>query len=506
MRFPLLYVLPVLTVLPGLTPAAEMPAAADSKPAVGALTLTTALELALAKNFTIQAAHFDPQIARAGQLQASGAFDPVFSANFYTSDGVGTTSADPLSNRPPAFYNVKVDSFEASLGGQLPFGLNYAFVANSQNQRGSFNNYADSFFSFGGIRLSQPLLRGLGFGPNLAGVRVARANRAIAEASFRQAVIDTITRTINVYSNLYFAQRAHQNAVRSRELADALLRENRRRLEVGSMSSADVTMADARVARLDDGVLQAERAMRDAQNLLRTLISSETRPEVDTPLAITPPAVRPLPTLDKVADLNRAFDARPDYRQALQNVKRAELNVANTRSQALPQVDLVGSYGYNGAGSNFSQSYRDLRTKNTDSWSAGAVVNLPLPLREGRGRFRAAKLTLAQAKVNLQRLEQSIVVEVANAAGQIENTAQRVEATRRARELAQQSLVAEEKRLQVGQSTTFTVLQFQDLLTAAQLSEDRAIADYSIALADYDRAIGTTLDVHGIKLDEPNGR
>jgi len=504
MRLVLLLLLPFPWLYPAALYSEEPAPPVPAAPAAAAvpLSLTEAVRLALAKNFTIEVARYEPLIAQARQVEAGGAFDPVLASRYTAANGVGTVDSNPLSNTPPAFYTVKNDTLETSLGGQLPFGLNYSLVGSVNNQRGSYNSFADSFYTFGGIRLRQPLLRGLGFGPNLVGIRLARANRAIADAGFRQAVTDTVTRTITVYNNLFFAQRAYQIAVHSRELAAALLRENRRRLEVGSMSSADVTIAEARVARLVDGVLQAERDLHDAQNYFRALITSDTHPAVETPLVIEPPLERPAPTLDKAADLARALAHRPDYQQAQQNVRRAEVSLAESRSRVLPQVDLVGSYGYNGAGTSFDQSYRDARTGNTSSWTAGAELNLPLTLREGRGKYRAAKLTLAQARAALGQAEQGIVVEVANAAGQIETTARRVEANRQARGLAQQSLSAEEKRLQVGQSNTFTVLQFQELLSYAQMAEDRAIADFNIALASYDRAIGATLAVHGIELTE----
>jgi outer membrane protein TolC len=89
---------------------------------------------------------------------------------------------------------------------------------------------------------------------------------------------------------------------------------------------------------------------------------------------------------------------------------------------------------------------------------------------------------------------------VGNAAGRIESAARRVEAARLGRRLADESLVAEQKRLQVGQSSTFTVLQFQEVLARAEISEYRAIADYNQALAEYNRQIGTTLDVHAVVL------
>lgn len=497
MRFLLLCI--VLGLALSSFAAAPETVAAPAEPAP--LTIDDAIAQVLAHNFTITSARFEPQIARARQISAAGAFDPSLNASFYRADD-RTAAYDPLVGLRSPLAIEKSDTFEVSLGGKLPFGLQYALVGNSANIRTTYGLLNDNYQTFGGIRLTQPLLRGFGFGANLAGVRLARAQRGLAQAAYHQAVVDTITRTVAAYNNLYFAQQSHQNALRSKQLAEVLLRENRRRVEVGAMAPADVTIAAARVARIDDGLIQSERALADARNLMFTLLTTETRPATDQPLRIAPPPVDPTPTPDRSADLARAFARRPDYRQAQESIRRAQADLGDSRSAALPQIDLVGSYGYNGAGRSLDAAYHDTRSKNTPAWTAGAVLSIPLPMRDGRGRVLASKLTLAQARTELARFEQQIAVEVANAAGQIDATSRRIEATRRARNLADESLVAEQKRLQVGQSDTFTVLQFQDLLSYAEQSEYRAVADYNIALAEYDRAIGGTLARHAVTLDE----
>ncbi len=491
----------LLCTLLGLVVSFPAKAASDAVPPGSPLTLDDAIAAALANNFVVTGARLDPQIARANQITAAGAFDPEFSASFLRSDN-RTERVDPLGGpRAPLFVD-KSDVLELSVGGKLPFGLHYALVGSAGNYRDTDILLADNFSTYGGLRLTQPLLRGFGFGANLAGVRLARAQRGIAEATYRQAVIDTITRTITAYNNLYFAQQSHQNARRSFRLAEDLLKENQRRVEVGSISPADVTIAAARVARIEEGVLQSERAARDASNYLLTLVSDDRAPATDSPLAIAPPDFVATEPIDRAAALAQALARRPDYLQTVERIRRAEAGIAESRSAALPQLDLVGSYGYNGSGTSFDGAYGDARHRRTPSWTAGAVVKVPLPFRDGRGRLRAARLSRAQAENEMHRLEQQISIEIANAAGLIDTCRQRVDAARRARGLAADSLAAEQKRLQVGQSDTFTVLQFQELLASAEQAEYRAIADYNIARADFDRATGATLERHGVTLGD----
>jgi outer membrane protein TolC len=466
------------------------------------LTLEDAIQQALAKNYTIRVESFGPRIASAQLLQAQGLFDPTLRFSYNRSEDGATQPTDPFSNtRPPASI-IQIDDYQASLGGRTAWGATYSLTGAVQNQRGTFNNFTDQFYSFGGVRVTQPLLRGFGFGPSLVEVRVARANRNISQWEYKQAVIDTITRVIQLYNDLWFSQQSLATARRSRDLAEQLLHENERRVAIGSMAPADVTVARTRVALRQEGIVSAERNLLDVQNVFRQLLTDSTRPEIDSSFLVATPPVPIAPVLDKPGDLQRALELRPDFQQAKAFVTVAKAQKSASRSSLLPQVDFVGSYGYNGSGDTFHEAVRDARRAETESWSAGAVVSLPIPLREGRGRYYAAKYSLQRAETQLQRTEQDIVVQVGNAAGRIDTSAKRVEIARFARQLAEESLTAELKRLRVGQSTTFTVLQFQDVLAQAEFSEYRAIADYNQALAEYDRQIGTTLTIHGVTMED----
>jgi outer membrane protein TolC len=203
-------------------------------------------------------------------------------------------------------------------------------------------------------------------------------------------------------------------------------------------------------------------------------------------------------------DFREALRKRPDYQQALLNVKRSDINFRLQRNQMLPRVDLVGSYGYNGYDIDEAGSRQMVRDQDHRAYSWGAVVSIPLTFTTERGRYRAAKLQLRQSETSLQSLEQQIVVLVGNSAGQIETTRKRVEAAKVARELGQQALDAELKRLRAGTGSTFFVLQQQEILTSLEVSELRAQSDYQKALADYDRQLGVTLEKQRISVTPPN--
>ncbi len=458
------------------------------------LTLDNALKLALANNKVVRVESYSRDISRGNYLAALGRFDP--SLNFRR-----TYSAQRslVAAGSPAHSSLETDDYNLSLDGILPWGLSYSVGGRAENQRGTFNAYNNAYATFGGVSITQPLLRGFGFGANLANVRIAKADRAISDWDYRQTVIDTVTSTVIAYSELALAQDSLRIARRSLDLTASLLTENEKRYKVGSVSESDVTATRARVASREEGILFAERAVRESENRLRLLIGETSflperaRLVIDTPTAPTMP-------VNPAADLKQALELRPDYQSARLGLVKYRASNSAAQNQLLPRVDFVGSYGYSGLDKDFPTARAQVRDEDNHAYSAGVVVSVPLTFAEGRGKARAARLTLRQAEANLERFEQDIALSVANAGGQIDTTTRRVAANKTAYELANQALDSELKRLRAGTSNTLFVLQQQDNLSVAESRLSQALADQRRAVATYERELGVTLERHQITL------
>ncbi|MBL9214065.1 MAG: TolC family protein [Opitutaceae bacterium] len=467
------------------------------------ITLDDAIRRALAKNFSIQVQGFDAAIAAARVTEALGKFDPALNGSYtFSQDRNPLLSFTPAGQRNTTVDQV--DTYDVSVGGLLPWGMTYRLGASTTNARGTFNAYADNYESFAGASGSLPLLRNFGFGPTLASIRIAMANRGISAWQYRAAAIDLITAVTFAYHDLNLAYANLRSAIRSRELAASLLAENEKRFRVGSMSEFDVNSARSRVANREEAILLAQRAVGVAENALKQLITDERSPALlQRRLVIVPPPTPPIVVVDAAADFRTALAQRPDYAQARLALQRDGINARLQRNQLLPRVDLVGSYGYNGYDAERAVSRHQVQDQEYKSYSWGVVVSVPLSLTTERGRYRAARLQQRQSETELARIEQDIVVRVGNAAGQIETTQQRIQAAREARALAQTILDAEVKRLRAGQSSTFFVLQQQEIVSSLEVSESRALSDYAKALAEYDRQLGVTLERLRITVEPP---
>jgi outer membrane protein TolC len=488
-------------------PFAALSAFAQSAPAdTGGerISLSDAIQRALAKNYAIKVQGYNAAIAAAGVTQALGKFDPMLNGNYTYSSNTNPAVIDPSIGLISPAGNVSTDDYGLNVGGLMPWGMTYQLGATTYNARGTFNAYANNYSTFAGISGTQPLLRNFGFGATLASIRIAQANRGISEWQFRQAVMDTITGVIFAYNDLHFAYANQRSAIRSRDLAADLLAENEKRFKVGSMSEYDVTSARSRAASREDGILVAEHQVSVAENALKQLITDTKTPGLlSQHLVIEPPPPAPIVVVDPAADFHFALEKRPDYQQAKLALKRDGINARLQRNQLLPRVDLVGSYGYNGNDPTFKGSRQQVQDQDYRAYSWGVVLSVPLTFTTERGRYRAARLQKQQSESQLDRVEQDIVVRLGNAAGQIETGQKRVQATRKARELAQTTLNAEVKRLRAGQSNTFFVSQQQEILTAAEVFEALAQSDYQKALADYDRQLGVTLEKLNITVQPP---
>ena len=256
--------------------------------------------------------------------------------------------------------------------------------------------------TFGGVNLTQPLLRGFGFAANLVNIRVARANRSISEWQYRQTLIDTVANVIVTYNELVLANDNLRIARRYRDLGATLLTENMQRLKAGSGSQSDVITARSQVSQREEGILEAQNAVRTTDNQLRELMGEKSFPPNGPLLSIEAPPV-PTVTVDPARDYQEALNRRPDYQSARLGIAINRANSAAARNGLLPQVNLIGSYGYNGLASTFAASRQMVANRDVPSSAIG--INLPIPIANAsaRGLARAARLAQEQSEAAPQR-------------------------------------------------------------------------------------------------------
>ena len=468
------------------------------------VSLDDAIQMALKKNFTIESAGLEPQIARERVTQAKGKFDPTF--DFSYTRGENTTRDQFGRDATGKGRHFEINSISQSatwstgVSGVTAWGLGYDVGATTRSLSGTSNSFDQDFNSQVSLTLRQPLLRDAGTDVNLADIRVARNNVSASEWKVKQTVMDVITDVIRAYNALHYAYESLEVARRSQALAAQLLRDNIKRFEIGVKTPLDVTTARAEVAGREEAVITAIANVNDTENLLKQLLTRDIVPLLDTKIEISPPPP-PAFNANVLAGIADALELRPDYRQAKLQLENQRINLVVQKNQTLPRLDLVASLALNGIDNDFGTSASRIADRDQTRWSGGATFSVPIGNRTARSGLNAAQIQIARSLVDLQRLEQDIVVRIDNAVGQINTQRQRIAANTEASKLAKESLNAGETRLTAGLGTTFEVLELQRKLAEAENRELSARSDYNKAVANYHLQVGSTLRLYGVKVE-----
>lgn len=477
-------------------------ARAEEAPTVQSLTLRECIERALAGNLDIRIERVNPAIQSWSIVRAQGAFDPSLVGGLSYQDSSEPLAPERAASLGLATLDQQQLQTSLALTGTLPIGTHYELSAFDTTR--SSGTLAPSFVYTGTTRLTltQPLLKNLGRSPNTAAIRVARKDRRIALEQVTRQVIDTVSDVSRAYFELVFAIEDHKAKLEDLNRAKALLADNRTRVEIGVMSPLDVTQGEAGAAEREEAVIVAERAITDRENALKRLIASDV-------MTLRGVSLRPAESLvdqpvetDAARSVRTALESRPDLVQARHELERQGILLAFNRNQLWPEIDLQTSYGLNAQGSSVGNFADHVAERDNPVWSIGVLATIPLSNRQAKAAYEIARLNEEQAGLTLKRLEQDAIIQVDNAVGQVQTNFKRVEATRVASRLAEESLKAEEAKLRAGASTSFLVLQAQSQLAAARSAEIRARADYSESLVELARVEGTTLQKHRIVLDD----
>ena len=494
---------------PTPTPAAQPQRLdASAAPTVLKLTADEAVKLALENNLGIRADRLGPQIETYGLAAAKAVYTPAITSttttrsattpndNFFTGSSSTVTGESFRSNGGLA-------QFVPWGGGRYSFGIDGARTTTSDESR-NYNPQLDSNFF---ANFTQPLLRNFRIDGNRQNIMLSQKRQEISDLQLRQTLTQTTRSVRNAYLTLVNALGQLDVSRQSYETAQTQLRNNRRRVDVGAMAPIELVQAEAEVAATEEQVIVSEGQIQAAEDALRVLIMNRSQPDFWT--TKLEPAERPSLTqrpIDVDAAVANALANRTDLAQARKQIEQSDVSLKFWRNQKLPAVDVVASYslvGYAGTQREFDRStgvpiviresqrpfgeaVRDVFGNEFRTWQLRFDVSYPLGTSQADASMAQARLQREQQLTNLRDLETLVVASVRDAARQVQTSLKRVESTQKARQLAEQNVLAEEKRVAVGLSDTFRLTQFQRDLTRQLNNELNAIIAYNRALINFD--------------------
>jgi outer membrane protein len=368
----------------------------------------------------------------------------------------------------------------------------------SLQTRAPFENVSGSV---GLLTLRQPLLRNFWIDNARLQIYIDRKNLKISELDVRAQVISTITDVETAYYNLMFAQESIKVQQTALELANRLVAENKKRVEVGALAPLDEKQAESQAAASRADLLAAIGTEDTQERVLKSLLSDDYSQWKNVAIKPSAAMVAVPETFNLQESWDRGLRQRPDLQQEHLTVEKQGYVVKYQRNQLFPQLDLVGDYGYSASSPTLSGALDQFGGRDNPFWSVGAQMSIPLGNTSARNNYRVARATKQQLALQLKQLEQNILIQIENAIATARTSFQRVDATREARIYAEAALEAEQKKLESGKSTSFEVLRLQRDLTSARSAEIRALADYNIALAQIALNEGSTLDRRHVTLE-----
>ena len=467
------------------------------------LTMGDAMQMALSNNLDIRISQITPMIDQFTLKSLYGAYDPSFSFNAIRDVNVtpgGSTVANTAITSPPS--TATIEAYNAGLSGILPTGLNYNFSGPLQWERfgSQFGTYR-VYNSSPGVTLSQPLLKNFWFNAPRYQISVAKKNLRIDQLGLELQIMTVINNVKAAYYNLIYSRENVRVQVGALQLADQLVHENTKKVQLGALAPLDEKQAESQAATSQADLLAAQNAQAIQENVLKNLLSGNFGEWAGVTLVPAEPLVAVPENVDVIESWRRGVAKRPDLQQAKAAVERQHITIKYDRNQLFPEVDLTGSYGHNATTGNFSQNIDDLGRGRFPFYSYGALLSVPLGNITPRNNLKAAKAALQQYLLQLKKTEQNIIVAIDNDVKAIHSDLLRVDATRKARVFAEDALQAEQTKLDHGKSTSFVVLQLQSNLTSARSAEIRALADYNIALEQLALDEGSTLERNNIILN-----
>jgi outer membrane protein len=499
----------LLALLIGATTA---PAQTNAPAETRELSLQDCVQLALQHNLDLQIERYNPQIARFGLSAAYGGYEPSLflsgqhdhnesrrQQNFNTGTGtnvVVTTAFVPSGS--------DANRFNSTVGGLFPWGMTYSLDGSLDNTYGFNSDPTNRFENSSGsasVSVVQPLLKNFWIDGTRLNIRVAKNRLKVSELALKLQVMAVITTVEQAYYDLIYNRENVLVQEKAVELANALVRENSKRVEVGAMAPLDEQQASAQAATTQASLIAARAALGTQERALKSLITDQFARWHLVELIPSGTLTVTAQNFDLQKSWTRGLTQRPDLLQAKLDVEHAGIQLKFDRNQLYPQLDVFGTYGFNGSGREFSGSLADLEQRNQNFYTYGGRITVPLGNIAARSNYRSSKASEQQVILALKRLEQNIMLQIDDTIGALRANFEQVQATRVAREYQEKALDAEQKRLENGKSTTYTVLQVQRDLTSARGAEILALGNYNKSLAQLSLDEGSTLERLGIGLE-----
>jgi outer membrane protein len=486
------------------------------------LSADDAVRRALERNLDIQVQRLEPQLLDYQVAALWATYRPSLTSSLFTQNATNLPTSQLQALGGSQITN---DTSQWNAGMQKNFRWGGgALAANFNNTRLETSDTAatrnPAYTSNIQAQYTQPLLRNFRIDPTRSALMIQTLQAQITDLNLRATLTITEASVRNAYWDLVFAIDNVEAARRNLDLSSKLVQDNRAKVEIGTMAPIDVVQAQAEEATRRQALVTAEATRRTNELALKRLIVGGT--DDDLWNARIEPTDRPATTpepIDLEGAVRNALANRADLAVNRRNLDQNEISVRNMRNQTLPNLDLIGLYnlqgrggtefqrtGFGGAITNtipggYFDALSNIGNFTAPTWSVRLNLTYPIGQSSADAAYARARVQVTQTQAQIKQAELIIATEVTNAALNVQNNLEAVQASGVARELSEQRLQAAQSKFEVGMATNFEVVQAQRDLADSRSIELRNILNYRKAIVDFQRSqlAGTSRTVTAIR-------
>lgn len=448
---------------------------------------------------------YDPAVTNTTIDVEQAVFDPVLSVNNAFNQNETPTARFSAVGPPTVITGSQVESYD------VDFGLSKRFITGAEFRYGALGN--TSRFSPGvfplnpqdttanTLSLSQPLLQGAGPAANLAPIVIARIETERSYFQLKASVQDMVRGVIEGYWNLVFA-RTNTWATRQQvEQSQFALERAEARMQEGFADVAEVSQTRVALVTFRANLIAAEANQLTLEAALRNIMGLPPN-DMRVLIPTTPPREERVELdWDQITQL--AEQRRPDIIELKLILEADQQRLILARNQALPRLDAVALYRWNGLeGRMPDNTYISTTGSDYTDWTLGVNFSVPLGLRQSRAGVRRVELVIDRDRANLMQGLHATSHTLAADVRQYANSYAQYQAFRTVREAALVNLEQQFAEYSSGRAIFLNVLDAISDWGSAVSSEAQTLVDSNTVLANIERDTGTILETHGVRFFE----
>lgn len=467
------------------------------------LTLDQTVMWVLANNPDIAVVSFEPAISRQEMVEAAAFFDYTVFAG-YTKTYLDQRTASIFGGKGRTSTNeLNVGIKQKTITG-ADLSITYDMTRTWDDS--TWITMRERYEPTLELAVTQPLLRDAWPGFNLAALRIARINRKISMARFREVVEKTVTNAIGVY---WLLSQARKNRDVERSLLDMTLETLRKveaRAEVDA-TAVEINQIKASVEARRARLIRAEKIILDVQiQLARLLAHEQINVLSDYEIVpVTAPATTKV-KIDVADQLVTALRHSPLLEQARLEIAVAGQNIKVARNQLLPRLDLTASTTWQGLGQTPNFAKEQFNSGDYLSYTLGLTFEYPIGNRQRKAALRRSRMEHMKSIAQLQAVADGVAISLTERIREVNTTFDEILAQQSALKAARTHLKALEDteiRRCLTPEYLNVKLNAQESVARAELAELQAIVSYNTAMVELAREAGTVLELNRVKTALP---